>query len=52
MWDTVQVEQSTHLTHDMPCVRCGHAPHRFLACGDGCECQPADLAFDQRLLAR
>jgi hypothetical protein len=41
MWDTAQVSQ-THLSRDMPCVRCGHALHTFLAC-DGCDCQPADI---------
>ena len=50
MWDTAQVGQPTHLSHDMPCMRCGHAPHRFLACGDGCECRPVELPADQRLL--
>ena len=40
MWDTVQ-EQVVHLSHDRPCQRCGHALHVYLACGDGCECEPA-----------
>jgi len=50
MWDTTQVNQK-HLSHDMPCVRCGHAPHTFLACGDDCDCRPADVPEDMRLLA-
>ena len=36
MWDTVQTSD-THLSHDMPCQRCGHALHTFLGCDDGCE---------------
>ena len=40
MWDTVQ-EATEHLSHDRPCVACGHALHIYLACGDGCDCQPA-----------
>jgi hypothetical protein len=39
MWDTVQTS-ADHLSHDMPCQRCGHAVHTFLACGDGCDCRP------------
>lgn len=50
MWDTVQVSE-TQLSHDLPCLRCGHAPHTFLACGDGCECRPVEVPGDQRLLA-
>ena len=42
MWDTVDnvPEQGTHLSHDAPCVRCGHAPHTFLPCSDTCDCTP------------
>ena len=40
MWDTVQTV-TTHLTHDLPCSRCGHAQHTFLACSDSCACVPA-----------
>lgn len=39
MWDTVDVS-STHLSHDMPCARCGHATHSYLACSDHCDCAP------------
>jgi hypothetical protein len=49
VWDTVQTND-THLSHDMPCVRCGHAAHTFLACGDGCDCQPALMPGDQHLV--
>ena len=37
MWDTA-VEISTHLGHDLPCLRCGHGGHRFLPCDD-CGCR-------------
>lgn len=39
MWDTVDTS-STRLSHDMPCPRCGHAPHTYLACSDTCTCRP------------
>jgi hypothetical protein len=39
MWDTVQTNQE-HLSHDMPCARCGHAAHTYLACSDTCACVP------------
>jgi hypothetical protein len=31
------------LTHDLPCVRCGHAAHPYLVCGSGCDCQPTRM---------
>lgn len=44
MWDTVQEPgrdtRGVRLSHDLPCQRCGHAPHTFLACDDGCDCEP------------
>jgi hypothetical protein len=39
MWDTVQTS-TVHLSHDLPCPRCGHAVHTYLACSDACECAP------------
>ncbi len=39
MWDTA-VEIGSHLSHDAPCVRCGHATHTFLPCSDACDCTP------------
>ena len=42
MWDTVQ-DDATHLTHDLPCPRCGHALHTYLACSDSCRCEPTLL---------
>jgi hypothetical protein len=37
MWDTVQINDQ-HLSHDLPCARCGHAVHTYLACSDACDC--------------
>lgn len=37
MWDTTQTND-VHLSHDMPCARCGHGVHTFLACGIDCAC--------------
>lgn len=37
MWETVHTS-SIHLTHDLPCPRCGHAVHTYLACSDACDC--------------
>ena len=37
MWDTVETN-STHLAHDMPCPKCGHAIHTYLPCSDICDC--------------
>jgi hypothetical protein len=31
------------LTHDLPCVRCGHGAHPYLVCGDGCDCEPTRM---------
>lgn len=39
MWDTPETSQ-IHLSHDLPCARCGHALHTFLACSDSCDCPP------------
>jgi hypothetical protein len=40
VWDIVE-NSPLHLSHDMPCARCGHALHTFLACSDTCSCEPA-----------
>jgi hypothetical protein len=37
MWDTVETS-TTHLSHDLPCPRCGHATHTYLPCSDSCAC--------------
>lgn len=39
MWDTPETNQ-VHLSHDLPCARCGHAQHTYLACSDNCDCAP------------
>lgn len=42
VWDTVQTNDE-HLSHDLPCPRCGHAAHLFLACSDACSCVPQGM---------
>lgn len=39
MWDVVE-ERHTQLSHDLPCVECGHALHTYLPCSDACSCRP------------
>jgi hypothetical protein len=39
MWDTVQTDHQ-HISHDMPCPKCGHATHTYLPCSDTCACAP------------
>jgi hypothetical protein len=39
MWDTPQTN-TVHLSHDLPCPRCGHGAHIYLACSDTCACVP------------
>jgi hypothetical protein len=46
MWDTAEITSEAvalHLSHDLPCPRCGHAAHTFLACSDTCDCEPAPM---------
>jgi hypothetical protein len=45
MWDTVEESTFTvaRLSHDLPCLRCGHAVHTYLACGDDCACPPVTM---------
>jgi len=50
MWDTVQ-QNDTHLSHGLPCPRCGHELHTFLACGDNCACEPQFLPGSAPLAA-
>lgn len=45
MWDTVQTNV-TPLSHDLPCLTCGHATHTYLACSDTCACPPAAMPGD------
>jgi len=50
MWDKV-TDSEQHLSHDLPCPRCGHEVHTFLACGDDCACPPALLPGSAALQA-
>ena len=43
MWDTAEQTSRRHLSHEMPCTACGHAPHSFLPCSDTCDCTPPFL---------
>ena len=51
MWDTVQVND-VHLSHDMPCPRCGHDVHPFLTCGSDCACEPMGMPGAQATVRR
>jgi hypothetical protein len=51
MWDTVQ-ENNLHLSHDLPCPRCGHAMHTFLVCDEHCDCEPGEMPGGPLLSAR
>lgn len=37
MWDTVDTS-SSRLSHDLPCLECGHGRHTYLPCSDACAC--------------
>ena len=39
MWDTDETTELP-LSHDLPCLRCGHAAHAFLPCSSICACPP------------
>ena len=45
MWDVAQTNDE-HLSHDMPCLRCGHAMHTYLSCDERCDCGPARMPGD------
>ena len=40
MYDILEEHHGTHLSHDRPCLLCGHAMHTYLACSDTCDCRP------------
>jgi hypothetical protein len=45
MWDNTQNLQNTNVrsfpvSHFLPCQRCGHEVHTYLACSDTCSCAP------------
>ena len=42
MWDTVQPNDA-HVSHDLPCLHCGHAAHTYLACDADCGCEPVGM---------
>ena len=50
MWDTVQTNEHP-LSHDLPCPRCGHAVHTYLACSDSCPCELTVLPGTMRRAA-
>jgi hypothetical protein len=50
MWDTVQTNEQ-HLSHDLPCPRCGHGVHTYLACDDDCACPPVVMPGTHSLAA-
>ena len=44
MWDNADdTSFAIHLSHDLPCLVCGHASHTFLACSDTCSCVTVSL---------
>ena len=41
MWDLAEAPSTgIHLSHDLPCLKCGHAAHQYLSCSDTCACVP------------
>jgi hypothetical protein len=48
MWDSV-TDSEHHLSHDLPCPRCGHGVHTYLPCDEGCDCAPCPMPGSQRL---
>lgn len=40
MWDIPETIRHPHLSHDLPCPRCGHASHTYLPCSETCGCVP------------
>jgi hypothetical protein len=47
MWDTVS-DNDQHLSHDLPCPRCGHAMHTYLVCDEHCDCAPCVMPGSRR----
>ena len=47
MRDDDEIEHAGVLSHEMPCPRCGHPPHRYLACGNECACTPEEMPGDR-----
>lgn len=42
MRDAIQID-TLHLSHDLPCPRCGHPAHIYLTCDSGCDCEPTSM---------
>ncbi|WP_203335473.1 hypothetical protein [Nocardioides limicola] len=42
MWETTEVGLSG-VTHDLPCLGCGHPPHTYYACSESCDCVPPPM---------
>jgi len=38
MWDPDRTNHELPISHDLPCLKCGHAAHTFLPCSDTCAC--------------
>ena len=51
MQDHLDHERAEPLSHDSPCVRCGHPAHLFLPCEGGCDCEPTLMPGEDRLSA-
>lgn len=56
MWDTAQHSENTNvrsfpMSHFLPCPRCGHEVHTYLACSDTCGCAPVVMPGSAPLAA-
>lgn len=56
MWDTAQDTENTNvrsfpMSHFLPCPRCGHEVHTYLACSDTCPCAPVVMPGSIALVA-
>ncbi|WP_181407517.1 hypothetical protein [Nocardioides sambongensis] len=52
MWDTIETQRADHhLSHDIPCPRCGHESHTYLPCEGSCGCAPTLLPGSAALSA-
>lgn len=54
MWELFEAG-AAHLSHDLPCLACGHAAHTYLPCDADCGCvrSPIPGRYDEsELLVR
>ena len=56
MWDTAEHPENTDvrsfpMSHFLPCPRCGHEVHTYLACSDTCACAPVVMPGSAPLAA-